>query len=712
MRLPVNALGDWLSPLPAADEIARTLTSIGFEVEGREDSPEGAVLEINVTPNRGDALSVRGLARELCAALERPFAEPAPPALPPGKGNSSLAILLPDARCPRYLGVEIRGVTNGPSPAAVQKRLEAFGMRPISILVDAANWVMLELGQPLHTFDLDTLKGGITVRAAKPGEKLVTLDGQTRDLTPWPVKGQSFAPMMICDGEAGVRTIAFAGVMGGFDTEISGKTKNIFLEAATFEPLTIRRTARKFTLLSEASQRFERGVDPALPALAAARFVQLLREWGAGGEIAGWRMAETFRPEARAIVLHDAAITRLLGIVVPRTFIENRLAALGLVCRDCKPDICRWEIPSWRSDLAIEEDLIEEIGRHYGYDRIPERLPPGNDSAPGRTALQKRLELLRQKAISLGFSEAVTIPFTAEEEQIFFTDLNELDRAIRIENPIWLNHPDLRVKLATTLLPVVFHNLQPDVLEGRQADVRLFEIGTTFAKSDDQANSRREKIALSLVVTLPLKSSPKERHYHLEDLVHQLFGVKLCCGTSYGSGGYGYGHLHDVTQKFNEHPVEIGFLNSYQPQSHIDFNKLNTKLNAAIGFIHVHDVLRLEFPTVKIKPLPRFPAIIRDLNLLIPIPQQDNEMHEGNDHLPLNRISAAIRSACIDFLENHHNLDRGFFGKGLPDGHFALAMRFTFRKPDGTRTAEEAEAGLEKIRAALAKIGVTVRGAS
>jgi phenylalanyl-tRNA synthetase beta chain len=662
MRLSVNSLGDWLSPLPSADEVARTLTSVGFEVEGREDSVDGVVLEINVTPNRGDALSVRGLARELGAALECKFTEPAPPALPPAKGNSSLPITLADPRCPRYLGVEIHGAKNGPSPAAVQKRLAAFGMRPISIFVDAANWVMLELGQPLHSFDLDTLKSGLTVRPAKPGEKLVTLDGQTRDLTPWPVKGNSFAPMMICDGEAGTRVVAFAGVMGGFDTEISDKTVNIYLEAATFDPLAVRRAARKYALLSEASHRFERGVDPALPALAAARFAQLLREWGAGGEISGWRMADSVHPEIRMIELRDAVVTRLLGIAVPRAFIEKRLAALGLVCRDCQPELCRWEIPSWRPDLTIEEDLIEEIGRHYGYDRVPETLPSGIDPAPGRTGLQLRIETLRQRAFALGFSETVSIPFTDKQEKSRFVETENL---IRLANPIWLNHPELQVDLVYTLLPAVFHNLQPDVLEGRTAEVRLFEIGTTFATLGGRTT---ERTAMALAFTIPEKKDRTALDYLMHDLIRQLFGNGDLSGV--------------VIRHFPQDPGR----------------------GIPIGVIYVPDVNRLEFPAVTVRSLPRFPAIIRDLNLLMP-----ESMHYQTIR---DAAIAVMPPPPSGILEQVSNLDRGFHGNGLPEGHFALAVRFTFRKPDGTLTTEEAEAGLEKIKAALAKIGVTVRGAA
>jgi phenylalanyl-tRNA synthetase beta subunit len=245
------------------------------------------------------------------------------------------------------------------------------------------------------------------------------------------------------------------------------------------------------------------------------------------------------------------------------------------------------------------------------------------------------------------------------------------------------------------------------VLEGRSADVRLFEIGTTFSGNSERNAAILEKTAIALAVTLPLKSSPQERRYHMADLAHQLFGVTYCCTSDSGLGGYGYDHQHGHPFRSSDHATEIKLINLLLSETNLE----QKKLNAIVGVIIVHDISRLKYSSVTVSPLPRFPAIVRDLNLLVPVPPPMKEYREGNEHMPINRIASAVTAANAEFLESHHNLDRGFFGKGLPEGHFALAVRFVFRKPDGTLTTEEAEAGLEKIRAALAKIGVTVRGA-
>lgn len=674
MRLPLSALSAWMAPVPPADEVARTLTAIGLEVEGREDGPTGVVLEINVTPNRGDCLSVRGLARELCAALERPFADPAPAPLPSALANSSLSISLPDPRCPRYLGVEIRGVKNGQSPKAAQQLLEAFGVRPISLLVDAANLVMLELGQPLHTFDLATLKGGITVRAARAGESMTTLDGQKRELTPWPVKGQPFAPLLICDSEAGARPIALAGVMGGGETEISDRSVDLYLEAATFDPVAVRRTAKKFLLHSEASHRFERSVDPNLPKLAAERFIALVQEWGGGGAVAGWRLAETAAPQKRTVELRPSQLRRLLGAELPAGFVATRFAALGFKSAGGE----RWEIPGWRTDLAIEEDLIEEAGRHYGYDRIGETLPAGIDPKPGRSASQLSMEAWRQRAIGQGFTELISIPFAKPQGA---------PNALAIANPIWLDHPELTADLAAALLPALNLNLRPETRGAEPHRVRLCEFRKSYTMGADGA--RREEMKLLLAMAWPVKTPLQQIALELRDQALAVIIPErpaVCRQTAATNGVLRF----ELTLLAPEAPVAT--LTLIPSQSLPDFDR------ARLFYIGLVEAPLLELlPPGTARPPDRFPAIERDLNFIVP------------DAIQYRQIKAAARDSGAQWLEMVNNLDRGFTGASIPAGHRALAVRFTFRNPDDTLTAEAAEADLAKIRAALAALGVTVR---
>ncbi len=746
MRLPVSALASWLSPLPAADAIARALTSIGFEVEGREESAAGTVLEINVTPNRGDCLSVRGLARELCAALETPFKDVAPEPLPDSLANSSLPIALADPRCPRFLGVEIRGVKKVETPEAVRKLLEGFGMRPVSPLVDAANLVMLELGQPLHTYDLKALRGGIVVRAARAGEALVTLDNQKRELTPWTVKGQPFAPLLICDegpasespkgerehrpadgaigGRDGARPIGLAGVMGGGETEIPDHSVDLYLEAAAFDPVAVRRTAKKFTLHSEASHRFERGVDPHLPKLAAARFLQLLKEWGAlqedfvardarsgaGGAVAGWRLAETAKPESRAVEMRPAALKRLLGVELPAEFIAGRFTALGL-----KPlDGHRWSIPSWRSDLTIEEDLIEEAGRHYGYDRIPETLPSGIDPVPGRNLEQALLAASREKLLTLGYNELVTIPFCSRVEdgnlysswayasnelqrKLGVQVLQAFDEKANLENPIWEDRPQLRRELAATMLPAILSGMEQASGKPHWERAQCFEIGTVFRRGtrsvDECDDERAEFLQLTAIRCFPSKAST------LQERVTRM--ISDFRGLVPGNGGWTRGENPELLLFNRTEPARIRLL----PAISLYPNEIRYQFDIGILDWLPLGLRRLTHPGPADRPsasrlsfdLAQVPGIDRDLSLLVP------------DGVAFEKIRAAARDASPRMLASVRNLDLGFTGKGIPEGHRALAVRFAFRNPDDTLTAEAAEAALAVIRGALGKLGIAVR---
>lgn len=401
MQLPIEWIKEYVT-LPdsprLAEDLEHRIAMTGLEVEGTKDSDIGLVIDLKVTPNRGDCLSVLGLARELSASYGVPLGsvkrnESAEVEVPPETG---VKINAPDL-CPRYTTRLIRNVKIVPSPPWMQSRLIAAGMRPVNGIVDVTNYVMLEVGQPLHAFDFDTLAGGrIVVRRANAGETLRTLDGEERALTP--------EMLVIADAE---KPIALAGIMGGAETEISDRTQTLLLESAHFHPRSVRRTARQLGMRTEASYRFERTVDPALAVLASDRACTLIEELGMGDAASGVVDVYPVPPLPRAIALRPERVQALLGFPVSEETLIASLTRLGFgVVRkltanaEGEPNAeqvrarpggptssfahavgtgsdLAFTVPSWRPDVVREIDLVEEVGRVVGYEQIPERLPTG-----------------------------------------------------------------------------------------------------------------------------------------------------------------------------------------------------------------------------------------------------------------------------------------------------------------------------------------------
>src|SRR6266545_57721 len=369
---------------------------------------EDVLLEVNVTPNRPDALSHLGIAREVAAALGTKVRPPAPRLAEKG-GPASEAVKVrieaPD-RCARYAARVIEGVKIGPSPAWLARRLESCGVRSISNVVDATNFVLLELGHPLHAFDLDKVAGReIVVRTARPGEKIVTLDGKERALSP--------EDLLIADRDRGS---ALAGVMGGGDSEISAGTTRVLLESAWFQPSGIRRTSRRHGLKSEAAYRFERGADPGMVIPALDRCASLIAELAGGTVRRGVVDVQPRKVAAPDVRLRWRRPAELLGMDVSREDARVILAGLGFEERAAGADGATFRVPSWRADVSIEEDLVEEIVRTKGYDAIPETLPRNAVDTPVEPPEAQAVARIRGALEAAGFAEAVNFSFVAARE--------------------------------------------------------------------------------------------------------------------------------------------------------------------------------------------------------------------------------------------------------------------------------------------------------
>src|SRR5262245_1726108 len=472
MRLVVSWLREFVDVPASAQEIADTLGFRGFEVASLETLPDGdAVIDFEVTANRPVCLSVLGLAREVATAFDRPVTLPstAPDAaiplqrLPVGD-SEHVRVLLEDADlCPRYAAA-VATVTVGQSPDWMAARLQAAGVRPISSIVDITNYVNIEIGQPMHAFDLARLAGPeIRIRRARPGETITTLDGVARKLEP--------DMLVIADHD---RAQAIAGGMGGLASEVSLSTTTIALESAYFKPTSVRRTSKRLGLKTEASTRFERGADIGAQVLAIERAIALMRRIGAGRALGP---AVDCYPRPRGpmrLHLRRDRLTRLLGAPVPDPDVERILRRLGL---DVTAASDGWDVvaPTFRVDLLREADLIEEVGRHVGFDKLEPAFPVVTAAAPPPDPRIPRDQLVRRILAAAGLSEAVTFGFIEAKVVELFSPA-----AVAVANPLSAKFDTLRPSLVPGLVGAVAHNRR----HGRR-DVGLFEIGTRF-KADGE----------------------------------------------------------------------------------------------------------------------------------------------------------------------------------------------------------------------------------
>jgi phenylalanyl-tRNA synthetase beta chain len=441
------------------------LMELPTELRTGQDVREALVLddyifEVNLTPNRGDCMSVLGVAREVAAARQTKLHAAECNAVA-ATVQDKWPVSIESEGCRTFVGRVIRGVRgNARSPLWLRERLRRAGLRPVSAIVDATNYVMLELGQPMHAYDLGRLHGGIFVRQAKPQENLILLDGRSIELTP--------DVMVIADENV---VLGMAGVMGGQDSGISDETKDVFLEVAFFEPNAVAGRGRRYGLVTDASQRFERGVDPELQERAAERATQLILEvaGGSAGPLVVTRGAS--REKLPSIRLRETRVQRLLGVHVPASRIEELLQRLGMkLTREGDG----WNVtpPSWRFDIAIEADLIEEVARLYGYDNIPEAPEVAASAIAPATETRVRPDRLAKVLIDRGYQEAITYSFVEPRiQQTLFSGVSGLALA----NPISAELAVMRVSLWPGLVQVVQSNVRR-----QQHRVRLFEIGRTF----------------------------------------------------------------------------------------------------------------------------------------------------------------------------------------------------------------------------------------
>jgi phenylalanyl-tRNA synthetase beta chain len=682
---------------PAADGVLvlSTDTPLGQPIAAVMQLGE-LVLDIAVTANRPDALSVIGVARELAVALPNtklitPSAQAVSTSSEPGKVKLGPIDL---ERCPTYLGLNVTGVKVAPSPDWLVKRLEGAGMRAINNVVDATNYVMLLTGQPLHAFDTSKIKGHeIHVRPAKEGETLVTLDGQTRKLLS--------EDLVIADAE---RALVIAGVMGGVDAEVSEGTTDLFLEAAYFVPQAVRKTSRRLALSTESSYRFERGVNPLGAGPALALLAETLLNV-AGGTITGPQVEakQAGWPAAHEFSFRLDSIERLLGLSVPNQDVERIIAALGFTFArhsDGVFELNSYDVtsPGWRyHDVTREADLVEEVARHYGYDRIPVVLPPVVER-PRQPAIVTLESRARGIAAGLGLSEVMTKSLTTPEAEALagFPAVGH----VSITNGV----KEMSV-LRTSLLPSLFEVLRYNRYQG-QSRMGIFEIGKTYRETAPGATS--ETLFLTgAIMTSVWEGMWLQEHtpaalqadfYYAKGVVDALVARLELEGSLTYHQSESCPALHPGrTAELHWNGRPIGFVGELHPQVAKDYD-LPGQQRASAFELNL-TALATESPLEHhFTAFSRLPATLRDLAVVVPA------------DLSAEVALAAIRENGGELLENVTLFDR-FTGGNIPEGKMSLGFSITYRATDRTLSANDVEPTQTRILEALKdRFGATLRG--
>lgn len=653
LELPDDALpGTALSALMKLDDVA---------------------LEIGLTPNRGDCLSILGLARELAAlgaqTLPVPDVAPVAASIPDAP---RVTLDAPEA-CTRYAGRIVRGVdTARPTPLWMKERLRRCGVRSISVVVDITNYVMLELGQPMHAFDLASVRDEIRVRMAHDDETLVLLDGTELKL---PTDA-----LVIADAQA---PLALAGVMGGLDSGVGDETRDILLESAWFEPIALSRTARRHGLHTDASHRFERGVDPAGQRRAIERATALVLACcgGAAGPVTDV-VAPGHQAARTAIPLRPARVGQVLGATFDSAVVRTSLERLGLTVDATDP---QWQVtpPSWRADLVREVDLIEEVARMTGYASIPERMPRGSLSLGSQSLRGAALARARDTLVALGYFEAVTFSFIPEPyHAVFAPDAP----AIVLANPIASDMSAMRPSLVPGLLAAARFNRNR-----QQQDIRLFEQGLAFRRQADELKQESKLAAVVLGRAVPAQWGMPANDVDFYDLKQDLETLLAGLGCS------------DLRFEAATHPayhprqfarvLHAGRCVATLGRLHPAALRIMDLAGSALAFEIDWDALPAPLPAA-FRPLSRFPSVRRDLALIVA------------EEVAAGQVLDTVRAACGEALRDLQLFDV-YRGQGIDSGKKSLALGLIFQSASSTLTDTEIE---EMVAGVVAAVGRELNG--
>ncbi len=682
MRVTWDWLQEFVNINQKPEQVADLLTMSGLEVEALLNREGLTVLELGVTPNRSDCLSVQGVAREISAVSNSKLALPE---VKISKGQKKMADFIDikvkaDKACPRYSAKVIEGVKIKPSPEWLAKRLTACGLRPVNNVVDATNYVMWEIGQPLHAFDFAFLQNkNIVVKQVDKELNFETLDHETRKI--------KAGDLLICDGKG---AIALAGIMGGKNSEVNNDTTTLVLESAYFEPGVIRRTSKRLGLSSESSRRFERQIDPNRTIEALHRLTNLICEIGGGIPTTDHIDICKTKFKSQKIKLKQSEISRILGVEIKTTQVKQILTKLGFKVSAQTKTSFNVEVPTFRPDIERPIDLIEEIARVYGYDRVPENLPKLCMQPLHRPNFAEHVLKARQAMLGGGFSEAVLMGFDNTENQQIFQQMKK--KPVKVANPLSSDLTIMRTSLVSGLLNTATINLNR-----QKNDIRLFSLQRVY---HDSSNEIDEKLQLAglLLGSRPSQSWDLKAQADFYDLKAALEAVLMDFGLFSQA-------IWQATEECDFlHPAQsanlfckdtkLGFIGRIHPELEA---KLELESECYLFEIDFEELAGMTDAHKSFQPLSKFPFVERDLAIIV-----DEEVKAAD-------VERVIWQSEIDLLAEVRVFDV-YRGKGIDAGKKSIAYAIKYLSKERTLTDEEINASHDRIIKLLEdKLGAVLR---
>ncbi|MBU1932542.1 MAG: phenylalanine--tRNA ligase subunit beta [Candidatus Omnitrophica bacterium] len=687
MRVSLNWLKDFMPIKDGPEKTRDELTMTGLEVTAVVNIEGDSVMDVEITPNRPDCLSILGVARELAAATNRQLKIPQAIKkhyMKKGPARGSARIEVQDKKaCPRYVGCVIKNVKVGPSPKSLVQRLNAMGLRSVNNIVDITNYVLFESGQPLHAFDLDKLENHrIIVRRARKGESIVTIDGIKRELDP--------TMLVIADS---ARPVAIAGIMGGRETEISNETKNVLLESAYFDPIVIRKTQRSLGLASESSYRFERGVDFGMVLAASVRAQEMIKD-EAGGKLAGKITdigGKALKDKEVALSINE--IPRVLGIDMPPAMVMEFFRRLDLKATMKPKNRIQVKIPSYRQDLEFEIDLIEELTRLYGYDKIPSKCPRftmQKKFKEEKTDLVALVREIKKRLLSLGMSEIVT--YTLTPRSAIEAIGRPFDNLVRLRNPLSSNQEFMRPSLLSEMMEVLSWNLNR-----HNSSLKLFELSKVYSMAKD-GHGIEERINLSLGVSGATPGNWKEKPRDLDffdlkgiiEMLLQFLNIKDFTIEKIGSPVFNETMLGGIRIK-GDSVGEFGEVRQSVAK------KFDIKQKIFLAELSVEGLLKYANLNRRFSPLPKYPSVKRDISMLM------------DDSVEAKSIVEVIKENADDLVRSIEVFDI-YKGQQIEKGKKSLAYTLEYRSDERTLKDEEVSRVHKTIQDALVKkLGAQIR---
>lgn len=666
MKISLDWIKDYVMVNVSLPKLIDKLNGIGLLVESWEENDDDIILDIETYANRPDTLGHLGIARELAAGFGLPLKEKKWPLTEIEQKTPDIVDIQiwDDDLCPRYCGIVIRDIQVGASPEWLRKRIEAMGSKSINNVVDVTNYVLFSTAQPIHAFDLAKLAGGkVIIRKAKAGEILKSLEGEDIKLTP--------EMLVIADKE---KPVALAGVIGGEESAVGEATRDVFIESAYFDPVSVRKTGKKTAIQTDASYRFERGADVSFPPHAALMAASLLTQFG-GKSTKGIIDVYPKRRKNKTIVLRHNRISKLLGLDIDEDFTFRTLSSLGFQVENQQQGVWQVKIPFFRIDIEREADLIEEVARFYGYDKIPTEIPPLEEIQQTRDPNKERINKLRQLLFHYGFDEFVNFSFFDPEKEIFFRTSR---KPIEIRNPI----SQKASLLKTTLLGGLLENVSWNKNRGAEG-IHAFEIGNIYFWDEDVS---QEQLTLALVTTGIIGSIQWLKESEAAD----FFYLKGACEALLAHLRYESFSFQEEDHPFFEKGYSLAL--TFKGQTIGYLGLLNKGILSAYSL--KESVWAAEFDldglfekqprSFEYKPVVKFPGISRDVSFIV------------NKSVSYREIKDAVEKLSVPYLEKFDIYDR-FSGATVPRGKVSLSLRFIYHHPQRTLLAEEVDSLQQKI---------------